>query len=196
MYKLLQNLEDKFRLRCDTVSDINQHLEVLREYAAKCDHVTEVRARWSDATWALLAAKPETLITYDSLHPSMFGVDIDEVKSMAGAICVDYSLVVPDTTQPLDIEQTDLIFIDNEHTFKGTIIDLMHYERYVRKYMILCKTEVYGYIDETLTDTDRLGMMTAIEEFTSRYPSWRVKEYRHNNFGLTVLERISANESV
>lgn len=193
MYKLLQNLEDKFRLRCDTVSDINQHLEVLREYAAKCDHVTEVRSRWSDATWALLAAKPDVMVTYDFLDPSLFNINLDEVKLTASSICLDYTHKVTNTSQPQDIDATDLIFIDTEHTFKGAIIDLMHYERYVRKYMILAKTEVYAYIDEVLTDTERLGMMTAIEEFLSRYPTWRVKEFRRNNFGMTILERINEN---
>ena len=190
MYKILQNLEDKLQLRCDTKSDINQHLQTIRKYASVCDHITEVRSRWSDATWALLAGKPKKLVTYDYLHPSLFGIDINEVKQMAGALCIDYELIVPNNQQPVEPEETDMIFIDNEHTFKGTIIDLMHYERYVRHYIVLAKTEVYAYIDEKLTDTERLGMMTAVEEFLTRYAgSWMVKEYRRNNFGLTILER-------
>lgn len=59
-------LEKRFAAACASGSDICEHLELLRELASKCDHVTEFGTRHADgSTVAFLAAQPETFITWD-----------------------------------------------------------------------------------------------------------------------------------
>ncbi len=59
------DLETKYRHLCETPSDINDALPVLRQFASKVKHVTEFGIRTAVSTTALLAAQPDRLISYD-----------------------------------------------------------------------------------------------------------------------------------
>ena len=45
-------IEDYYQIQCDTASDINEHLPVLKEYAQKCETITEMGVRAVVSTWA------------------------------------------------------------------------------------------------------------------------------------------------
>jgi hypothetical protein len=45
-------IEIKYRNACDEVSDINEHIPVLKRYADMCEHVTEFGVRSGVSTWA------------------------------------------------------------------------------------------------------------------------------------------------
>jgi hypothetical protein len=46
-------------------SDINEHLPLLRIYGSLVDHITEFGVRHGNSTVALLASKPQKMISYD-----------------------------------------------------------------------------------------------------------------------------------
>ena len=64
----LSGIVDEYEKKCNTSSDINELLPILKEYAQGCSHVTELGTRGVRSTWALLAGNPGTLITYDIIY--------------------------------------------------------------------------------------------------------------------------------
>ncbi|MGD9307318.1 MAG: glycosyltransferase family 4 protein, partial [Desulfobacterales bacterium] len=49
--KITFALEKIYSQKCETPSDINQHLPILRKYAAQCSHITEFGVRGVVSTW-------------------------------------------------------------------------------------------------------------------------------------------------
>ena len=58
----MKKIEENYELKCKTISDINEHLPILKKYAEECDVVIEMGVRNVVSTWALLLAKPKKLI--------------------------------------------------------------------------------------------------------------------------------------
>ena len=165
-------------------SDINEHLPVLYKYAKECDHVTEFGVRGIVSTWAFLAPHPKRLVSYDIRHPRQFRGNLQAVYDNRGD--TDYSFIIGNTLD-VDIEPTDLLFIDTWHTYKQLKAELERHFSKVRKYILLHDTETFG----TVGEDDGEGLSKAIEEFLSDNPDWKVKEKLSNNNGLTVLENIN-----
>jgi len=59
------NLENFYIEKCNTPSDINEHLPTLKKYAEECSHITEMGVRWVVSTYGLLMGKPKKMISYD-----------------------------------------------------------------------------------------------------------------------------------
>jgi hypothetical protein len=77
----------------------------------------------------------------------------------------------------LEIENTDLLFIDTDHTYDQCSKELQMHAHKVRKYLIFHDTNL-------VKDLNR-----AISEFIEANKEWKIKEVLTNNNGLTVLER-------
>lgn len=176
-------IESIYHRLCAATSDINEHLPVLRDYASKCSHVTEFGVRGMISTWALLAAKPRRLVSYDKESPVG---DLFSVKAMADLLKVDYEFVLGDTLE-VEIESTDLLFIDTLHTMGQLAAELDRHSAKVRKFILLHDTETFGEKGEI---EGTLGLRPALENFLARNDWWQVVERRTNNNGLTVLGRL------
>lgn len=164
--------------------DISEHFPVLRKYASECSHVTEFGTRGVVSTYALMAAKPKKLLTYD-LVPNGH---IWTAASVAKENDIEFGFMERDTTA-ISIEPTDLLFIDTLHTYSQLQRELTLHASNVRKYLIFHDTVSFGYKDEV---GDGPGLMTAIEEFLGTHGSeWVLKERLENNNGLVVLQRIA-----
>lgn len=171
-------IEQKYNELCQKPSDINEHLPVLKKYAAECTHVTEMGVRWVVSTWAFLAAKPEKLVSYDvNYHPN-----VKEAQDAAG----DSFQFIQSNVLETEIEETDLLFIDTWHVYGQLQKELEKHAEKARKYIILHDTSTFGLRGE---DGGK-GLKTALNEFLEKNVSWVIKEEFTNNNGLTVLERV------
>ena len=65
-------LEQIYYQKCNSPSDINEHLPTLKRYADECEHITEMGVRWVVSTYAFLMSKPKKLVS----------IDIDPLKNM------------------------------------------------------------------------------------------------------------------
>ena len=107
------------------------------------------------------------------------------------------------TSQPIqiDIEETDLLFIDTLHRYGQLKLELKKHSSKCKKYIILHDTTTFGDVGETASKLmidpvtggmqliPRKGLWPAVEEFLKENKNWKLKErFTHNN-GLTVLER-------
>jgi hypothetical protein len=174
-------------------TDINEHLETIKQYAEKCDHVTEMGVRSVVTTWAFLAAKPKRLVSFD-----IKSCPIEEASRLAAEAGISFDFYIADTASPLlAIEETDLLFIDTWHIYDQLKEELKLHSSKVKKYIVLHDTTTFAYNGEGHVYTEcRIkinqppkGLWPAIEEFLSINPEWTLHErFTHNN-GLTILAR-------
>lgn len=133
-------IAEKFKELCAASSDINEHLPTLRDYAAKCDTVTEMGVRWIVSTWAFLEGKPKRLTSYDIQHPAAYGGDIGVVQAAARNAGIAFNFHQADVLELESIAPTDLLFIDTLHTYGQLNLELEKFSAYVGKYIILHDT--------------------------------------------------------
>ncbi len=186
-------LEEYFVERSKTPSDINEHMEVLRAYASKCDHVTEFGMRWgTGSTVALLAAKPKTLISWDLDPMSIISQQSANLLALKDA-GTNWQPRVGNTLE-ITIEPTDMLFIDTLHTARQLQAELIRHADplrggKIRKYLAFHDTQTFGMKGE---DGSEPGLRMAIRIFQKEhaFPLWELAEDRLNNNGLVILKRI------
>lgn len=172
-------IEEKYQIRCRNKSDISEHLPLLRIYAGMVDHITEFGVRYGNSTCALLAGKPRKMVSYDWKNFSAYGEFKELVKADTEFIFIQADV------REIEIEPTDLLFIDTVHTYEQLSVELKKHADKVRKYIILHDTHT------TDPTGSILGMWRAIGELMGTGQWHIVLDYENNN-GLTILERISS----
>ncbi len=189
------NLDQIYQHLSITPSDINEHLPTLKKYAEECEHVTEMGVRWVVSTYAFLAARPKTMFSIDIQPPSNWGASIEPVEKYAKEIGCNYKFWLTNNLE-IEIEETDLLFIDTWHCYKQLKAELELHASKVKKYIILHDTVLFGHIDETSYDVwgwknehDKKGLIPALEEFLENNEEWTTHEVFTNNNGLTILKR-------
>jgi hypothetical protein len=168
--------------RCKyTRSDINEHMDTLLRYAKECKHITEMGVRSVVSTWAFLESKPTKLVCID-----IEDCPVQVAESLAKESGIDFTFVRGDTRK-IEIEETDLLFIDTWHIYEQLKKEFELHANKVRKYIIMHDTTTFGDSGE---GGQHRGLWPAVEEFLGANSNWRMKErFTHNN-GLTILERI------
>lgn len=177
-------LQDTYNLMKSTPSDTNEHFDTLKEYAAKVDHVTEMGVRDGVTTFALLAGKPKKMRSYDVREAK----NIAGIREAAKEVGTDFEFLLKNVLA-VEIEQTDLLFIDTLHTYWQLKQELAKHSHRAKKYMIMHDTETFGSRDEQQSSSMKQGLMTAILEFLEVNKCWRLEKHYKNCNGLTVLER-------
>lgn len=180
----MSKIDEMFKQHRNTPSDIHEHLTTLHQYASMCDHITEMGVRWVVSTWAFLAARPKKMISYDVLDPIQWGVNMNDVITLAQSEGIDYSFVQKDVLT-VEIEETDLLFIDTIHNYSQIKSEFKLHEPKVKKYMILHDTTTYA----TEGESGDKGIWYAVEEFLYARRDWSLEERYLNNNGLTILVR-------
>lgn len=208
-----ETINGEYRKACETPSDINEHLPILRELAQEAGCVTEFGVRGGVSTRAFLAAGCNRLRCYD------LEID-DEVRRLVNAAHAagrDVEYHQADVLR-LDIDETGLLFIDTLHTYGQLSQELELHAAKARRYIAMHDTDLFGLTDETLipprprglsglphrlrrsvikrlggtpiAPPRRGGLLPAVLEFMAANRGvWQVKLHKTNNNGLTVLER-------
>ena len=169
-------LEFNYNFACTNRSDINEHIPVLTEYANECNHITEFGTRTGVSTWAWIGSKAKTIRCFD------IDKEVDKIlkmhKEALKKLDKDFTFTCVSTiADKLDIEPTDLLFIDTDHTYEQCSKELKMHAHKVRKYLIFHDTNLFKDLNK------------AISEFLEDNKEWKIKEVLTNNNGLTVLER-------
>ena len=194
----MEKILEKYNQHKNTYSDINEHLETLYNLGKECSHITEMGVRWVSSTWPLVYSNPKKMISYDILK----NPNITEVINLCNEYSINYSFEEKDVLQ-LEIEPTELLFIDTLHTYNQLIKELEIHSNKVLKYIVLHDTEHFGRVDEVVyqhasnvikeAPSTKAGLMTAVEDFllTELGQSWELFRVYKNNNGLTVLKNKS-----
>ena len=198
-------LDCNFNILHRTPSDINEHLQTLRQYAEQVNHITECGVRSVVSSYAFASAlvgkNPNKLIQVDLDTNSAVINFGHECKNEGVNVCFYQQ---SDLECPL--EDTELLFIDTWHIYGQLKRELDRWNKYVSKYIILHDTTVDAEYGETIRngwnavnqslqsgipiDEILKGMWPAVEEFICLHPEWVIEHrFTHNN-GLTILKRI------
>lgn len=194
---MIYDLEQLVNKLHKTPSDINEHFPAIIKYGQECKHITEMGVRGICSTWAWLACSPKKLISYDIHNPAKWGGDIQSVYDTAEAYNLNFEFREEDVLK-IEIEETDLLFIDTWHAYDQLKQELKMHSEKARKYICFHDTTSYEFRDESKGhentwegESTGKGIWPAIEEFLNENKNtWRLKErFTHNN-GFTIIERI------
>ena len=170
-------IEEKYIQLCNTPSDINEHLPILRKYACLCEDIIELGVRGMVSTWGLLAGYPRSMVSIDIIDPSEHGGNVKETEDITEKEKVNWDFL---KASSLDIQlpRHDLLFIDTIHKYEQLSQELKLHSSNVRKYIIM-------------HDTAISEMRLAVFDFlVGNNTDWKIKEVFNNNNGLTIIQRI------
>jgi hypothetical protein len=196
---MIFDLEQKVNQLYSTPSDINEHIPTIIRYGQECSHITEMGVRGILSTWGWLASNPQDkLISYDLYNPSKWGGDIQSVYDTAAAYGINFEFVEADVLE-IDIEETDLLFIDTWHHYNQLKAELKKHSHKVKKYICFHDTTSYEHKSEPTTSENAFegklnwdkGLWDAVIEFLDENKEvWKLKKRYTNNNGFTIIERI------
>lgn len=163
--------------------DIIEHVEILKQYASSVNHITEFGRRNGVSTCALLSGIPKQFRSYDIRK----GKNDNIIQKTSIDKNIDCQINQGDTNI-IDIEDTDLLFIDTLHTYKQLTNELNRHANKVRKYIMLHDTVTFGNKNEINDGSEKQGLMPAINEFLDKNNGkWKIAEEYKNNNGLLIL---------
>lgn len=175
----VSSLEELYARRCMTPHNIDKHLPMLRHFARQCESVTELGSDIGFSTTAFLAAKPKRLLCVDVfIRPELREVLKWADKGTRVQVIQDSSLEID------PVPETDLLFIDTEHTYEQVAGELAIHAASARKYIIFHDIVSFPCI------------VPAIREFLNEHPEWLVREWSLIQSGLAVLEYFQRTEPV
>lgn len=191
MTNINEFLQQQYQQACATISDINEHLPVLHDLANRCTHVTEMGVRTGVSSRALLSSNASKFRMYDLTADSEVSNLVD--KCVAAGMDVQYTIA---DVLKIDIEPTDLLFIDTWHVYKQLRAELLRHAGKSKRYLVLHDTHTFGVADHqhvyplnNQTVQSGPGLLPAVIEFMIYDPNWRFVYHTHRNNGFTVLER-------
>lgn len=194
----MEKIKLSYQHNCSVPSDINEHLPTLLKYSNECKHITEMGVRWVCSTWALLMSDAEKIISYDIRKDE----SVNPLISAAEEYGINFQFIEADVLN-LEIEKTDLLFIDTLHTYNQLTKELELHSKNVSTYIILHDTESFAYNDEFIyehasefvksSSPSKQGLWNAVVDFleTEQGSHWVVFDRYRNNNGLTVLKRVN-----
>ncbi len=169
--------ELKFRETEPASMDIAGHIGTLVEYGREVDTITEFGVCHGTSTCCWLAAKPKKIRCYDIAGDCLTSAYKEMFNGFAKENGIDFQFICGDS-RVVEINETDLLFIDTDHTYEQLTAELNRHGGKAGKY-IICHDTVFAP-----------GCLKAIKDYIDRNPEWQIKEHFENNNGLTVLERI------
>ncbi len=172
-------LAQLYQAACRTPTDINEHLPTLYQLATECRHVTELGTRTGVSTTALLYAQPDRLVCYDRVRYPQ----VEALRQAAGR--TEFIFREKDVLW-VEIEETDLLFIDTLHDYEQLREELRRHAPKAKKYIVLHDTTTFGQEGET---EGHQGLWPAVEEFLAQ-GTFRLHSRYENNNGLTVLAAV------
>lgn len=201
------SIEELFKIYCLLDSDIQLHLPILLEYGKRCDHITEMGARHGFSTVAFLNAKAKRFVSYDYQYSDPEPHSVNEIEKLKKIFeqCQELGQncqYIGADVLKVDIETTDLLFIDTWHCYEQIKRELELHASKVSKYLIFHDTFTYGEVGEKIGDCDVFhpylgmpisgkGIRPAIDEFMAENLEWKIKYEAHHNNGLLILARNS-----
>jgi hypothetical protein len=168
---------------------IAHYMDILYNYACECETITEFGINQVNSTWAFLLSNPKRLTSIDiDLHnnstkhlETLKGTNIWllNAQRLASKANIDFKVIESDTTK-IEIDTTDLLFIDSNHSYKSLSQELTLHGNKVQKYIIFHDTIL-------VKDLNR-----AINEFLINNPNWIINEIITSNPGLTIIKNLHA----
>jgi hypothetical protein len=183
----MSTINEWFDARRASTSDINEHMQTLRDLAAQCCHITEFGTRSGNSTVAFLAGLSSA--AEETGFPCLLeSYDIKPADIAPPECAAKWRFHMADTGKLDSITATDMLFIDTLHDCAQVAAELKHAPK-VGRWLVFHDTVLFGWREESTNGLP--GIMQAILVFlsTEEGHKWRVESHAVNNCGLLVLRR-------
>lgn len=170
----------------DSIHWIAPYMSHLYRYCKGSEHITEIGINQVNSTWAFLYARPKKLVSIDiDLHrkptqhiPEFNGVNLwlENAKKLAKDANIDFQAIEADSAS-IEIEQTDVLFIDSLHTGEHLRKELTLHSPKVNKKIILHDTTLFGR-----------QLWPPIQELLNQ-GKFKLLKRINTGCGLTILQR-------
>jgi hypothetical protein len=111
---------------------------------------------------------------------------VSELETAARGAGIDFQFRQCNVLE-VDIEPTDLLFIDTWHVEEQMREELRRHADKVRRFLVMHDTETFGLYGETVGCG---GIWPAISDYMREHPEWRLLAHFTHSHGLTVFERV------
>jgi len=169
----------EYQIAYNTPTDINQHLPLLQMYANKGNHITEFGVRNGQSTRAWLDSNV-TVRSYDLYEDPV----VRHLFNVASSF-KDAQYIIGNSLE-VDIEPTDMLFIDTDHRYSQLKAELERHHEKVSTYIAFHDTLTYGCQCQ-----DGKGLLAAILEFMADHQEWGVEYHTTDNNGLTIIRKFN-----
>ena len=158
-------LQQLYRQALSTPSDIREHLDTLYQLARGCDHVTKMGTRNGISTCAFLYAQPEVLVCYDRVRLP------GDRRAGGGRRAAGHPrfLFVQADVRRVEIDPTDLLFIDTWHVYEQMQQASLFHATRPASISVFHDARTFGDVGET---AGHRGIRPAVEEFLADHPHW------------------------
>jgi len=163
-----------------TPNGIKKNVSVLYELAKECKHITEFGDGSGVSTTAFLNTDA-TLRTYENEKKAL----VDNLFKKAISQGKDVKYYQSENTM-VDIEQTDLLYIDTYHEYHHLQSQLSLHHQKVKKYLVFNGTCQYAFQGES---PDSKGILVCIIDFITNNSEWKFRKVETSSDGLVILER-------
>ncbi len=199
-------LKHLYERHCNERSDINEHVPVLRDLAKQCGSVVEIGLRTMVSSWGILQGLSEN----SENERSYLGIDLsyppketfDQATALSAGNGIDFQFLKANDME-IDINPTDMLFIDSLHTYCHLSYELEKFSPKVRKFIAMHDTSApWGDQDDdayngnyseypAAINRNKRGLWPAVEDFLACHPEWELLARRFNNHGFTILQRVA-----
>ena len=177
----LDQVFDFYLKRPDLCRDFGEHFPEIRDFAAKCEHVTEFGQR-DYGVIPLLAGKPKELRSYNI---QLDGAAYWKAEKIGKELGIKVTISHEPYEQVL-IDETDLFFYDRDpHTAQQLYQDLDKQADRIRRFIVVHDTDIYGAKGTGGAPGLKIGLM----QFMKARPEWTVIYSTTKQYGLMVLSR-------
>lgn len=178
---MISSIGEEYIRASITKSDINEHIDTLMCLWLECENITEFWVRQPTSTYAfLMTRKPVVSVDID------YNDKVKELEEFCKINNIDWKFIQGDT-RDIDIEETDLLFIDTLHNASMIKAELDRHHMKVKKYIAFHDVITFGEVGET----EDKWLMWGIVDFMKQHPEWREHILYSNNNWLYILKRVS-----
>lgn len=185
----MENFESFKENRYSSVSEIYLHLPILEKFAHDCETIIEFGVRKANSTVAFMSGVKNKLISYDI----EISDEIDQLQKMK--LPCQWEFRLQNTADPNHvIEETDMLFIDTDHTYKQVLNELMIHGDQATKMIGFHDTAKYGIKDYN----GNVGINKAIYNFVTNLSkkNWKVLYNSLECNGLFIMSTTNEKTDV
>ena len=161
--------------RWKMTGDITGRLDWLVETFTGLETITEFGPCQGCSTAAWFACNPKKITTVD------INVNLDVIlyESIAKECSIDFKFIHASDID-IEIDETDLLFIDTMHTADHTYLELKNHAHKVKKFLVFHDV-----------NPQRFGTQEGIDQYLKEnFGVWKTFYHDVNDCGMLVLERI------
>jgi hypothetical protein len=156
------------------LGDSPSRFDTYKKYASMVDTIVEFGVYTGLSTTAFLAGNPKKIRSYDITDINLS--ILPELHNYATSNNIDFEFIIGNSLE-VDIDNTDLLFIDTVHKRKHTEAELQRHFKNVNKYIMFHDTTAWP------------GVFEAAVEFLIKNNDWFIVEHCNKNSGLLVLKK-------